>query len=180
VKRARVALATAVFAASVACAALSCGPAPTSCIARGTSTRVTGTATFKLVGTVDPPADTASVSVDVYDITPGCWYSGMQFRAVIGSCGLWVEAPGEAGAAEGGGAADEAEAGCDAGFVASQVAPGQSCELPVPGGTVTAAGLTGTLVVGGSVSIRLSGSIDPAGEAEAAAPVAFTWRFTGD
>jgi hypothetical protein len=180
VKRVIGAFAAALLMASVVCTALSCGPTPTSCIARGTSTRGTGTATFKLTGTRDSPADTFSVSVDVYDVTPGCWYSGMQFRAVIGSCGLWVEAPGEAGAAEAGGPADEAEAGYDAGFVASQVEPAQSCELPVPGGTVRASGLTGTLVVGGSVSIELSGWIEPAGDAAGGSPVPFTWRFISE
>ncbi len=148
----------------------SCG-SPTSCIARGASTSSTGTASYALT-TPDHPevAWSVAATVDVYDITPGCWYSDMEFKLTIGTCSLWLQAPGDAaGPADGG----------DSGAVTGEVKPGATCRLPIAGGTVSVASLSGTLAMGPSVSLTLYGDVTAMGDAALTSPERISWRFVG-
>jgi hypothetical protein len=151
----------------------SCGPAPTSCIARGSSTTSEGTVTYSGTAHAQPAAKgTVGASVVVYDVTPGCWYPGIEFKVVVDSCSLWVKAPIEPGA-------DEGEGGSDAGYVSAQVEPGATCDLPVSGGQVTVTGLSGALVVGSSISLALTGRLTATGDAEVSSPEDVSWSFVG-
>jgi hypothetical protein len=96
----------------------------------------------------------------------------MEFKVVVDSCSLWVQAPSEPGA-------DEAEGGGDAGFVSAEVEPGATCELPVSGGLVTVTGLSGALVMGSSISLALSGRLKAIGDSEVSSPENISWSFVG-
>lgn len=151
----------------------SCSPAPTSCIARGSSTTSEGAVTYSGTTQGQPAAKgTVGASVVVYDVTPGCWYTGMEFKVVVDSCSLWVQAPTEPGA-------DESEGGGDAGYVSAQVEPGATCELPVAGGRVTVTGLSGALVMGSSISLALTGRLKAMGDSELSTPENVSWSFVG-
>ena len=132
-----------------------------------------GTATYS--GTAQGQRSTngkVGANLVVYDVSPGCWYPGMEFEVVVGSCSLWVQAPSEPGA-------DEAEGGGDAGFVSAQVEPGATCELPVSGGLVTVTGLSGALVMASSISLELTGRLTTVGDSEMSSPESVSWSFVG-
>jgi hypothetical protein len=144
---------------------------PTSCISRGGSTSSTGTASYALT-TPDHPELSWSVAatIDVYDITPGCWYSDMQFEVTVGTCTLWLQAPGDASGPLDGG---------DSGVVTGEIEAGATCQLPIAGGNVTVTSLGGTLTMGPSLSLALSGDVTALKDAAVTSPERISWRFDG-
>jgi hypothetical protein len=149
----------------------SCNSAPTSCIARGAMTSSTGTASYTLTTPDDAEVSwSVAASIDVYDITPGCWYSDMEFELTVGTCSLWLQAPGDAAGPEDGG---------DSGAVTGEVEPGATCQLPIAGGNATVNSLTGTLTMGPSLSLALSGDVAAIKDAAVTSPERISWRFDG-
>ncbi len=147
----------------------SCSTEPTSCIARGTTTSSTGTATYSLTSPVRPAVSwSVPASVEVYDITPGCWYSDMEFKVTVGTCSLWLRAPGDAAGPGDGG---------DGGLVTGEVEPGGACELPVSMGNVTIGSVYGALTMGPSLSLTLSGDVTGIDDSAVTSPEKLSWKF---
>jgi hypothetical protein len=163
----------ALLGAWLSAALASCGSPPNACISRGDTTTTEGSASYSR-GSNDGPVLTGSVEawVVAYDITPGCWYSDMQFKVVVGSCSLWFQTPQDAG-----GSYSDAEA--DSGVVTAVALPSETCVLPVSEGSVTVRSLTATFEIGPPVLLRIAGEVTAMGDSEATPAETLTWSYQG-
>jgi hypothetical protein len=158
----------------LAAALASCGSPPNACISRGDTTTTEGSATYSR-GSNDGPLVRGSVEawVVAYDITPGCWYTDMQFKVVVGSCTLWFQTPADAGG-------QYADAESDSGVVTAVALPGETCVLPLSDGSVTVRSMTATFEIGPPLLLSIAGEVTAMGASEVTPAESLSWSYQGN
>jgi hypothetical protein len=143
-----------------------CTDEMTDCPARGASTTFTGSVAYdgQDEGAQGAVAGALPETIVVYDATLNCTYEGMSFPIGIGDCMLWVNLT-------------QASVDGGDGYVGT-IEPGQTCALPVAGGTREVLLGTGFLSVGGLTQLTLSGDLVLEGGGTRSSGYLW-WEFTG-
>ena len=142
---------------------------PTDCVARGTSTTFSGSASYT-GQTTGHLSGTVPAAIIVQDANAACTYTAMEFVVTLGSCSLWATL---ASVDDDGGAPDGGSS------LVADIEPGQTCSLPLANGSVTMSVGNGALTVETGAYLTLAGTIVDDNDG---APTKgyLQWSFIGD